>query len=142
MSRVLQPWQLFVAVLAGWVNEHHQAAIEYLREENRVLKEQLGGKRLRLTDDQRRRLAAKGKALGRKALREIATIVTPDTILAWHRKLIARKWDYSVRRRPPGRPPTVREIADLIVRMARENGGWGYTRIEGALANLGHRVCG
>ena len=136
MPRVLQPWQLFVTILAGWINEHQQAAIEYLREENRVLKEQLGGKRLRLTDAQRRRLAAKGKALGRMALKEIATIVTPDTILAWHRKLIARKWDYSARRRRPGRPPTVREVADLIVRLARENGGWGYTRIEGALANI------
>jgi hypothetical protein len=95
MSQVLRPWQLFVTVLAGWINEHQQAEIEYLREENRVLKEQLGGKRLRLSDDQRRRLEAKGKALGRKALKEIASIVTPDTILAWHRKLIARKWDYS-----------------------------------------------
>ncbi len=73
MLRFLQPWQLFVAILAGWINEHQQAAIEYLREENRVLKEQLGGKRLRLTDDQRRRLAAKGKALGRKALKEIVS---------------------------------------------------------------------
>ena len=140
MPRVLQPWHLFVAVLAGWINEHQQAAVEYLREENRVLKEQLKGKRLRLTDDQRRRLAAKGKAIGRKALKEIASIVTPDTILAWHRKLIARKWDYSAQRRRPGRPPTVREIADLIVRLARENGSWGYTRIEGAIANLGHCV--
>jgi transposase InsO family protein len=78
--------------------------------------------------------------LGRKALKEIASIVTPDTILAWHRKLIARKWDYSARRRRPGRPATVREIADLIVRLARENGSRGYTRIEGALTNLGHRV--
>jgi transposase InsO family protein len=140
LPRVLQPWQLFHAILAGWVNEHQQAAIKYLREENRVLTEQLGGGRLRLTDDQRRRLAAKGKALGRKALKEIASIVTPDTILAWHRTLIARKWDHSARLRRPGRPPTVREVADWIVRLARENGGWGYTRIEGALANLGHRV--
>ena len=68
MPRVVQPWQPFVTILAGWINEHQQAAIEYLREENRVLREQLGGKQLRLTDDQRRRLAAKGKALGRKAL--------------------------------------------------------------------------
>ena len=83
MAQVIQPWQLLVAVLAGWINEHQQAAIDYLREENRVLKEHLGGKRLRLTDDQRPRLAAKGKALGRRALKEIASIVTPDTILRW-----------------------------------------------------------
>jgi transposase InsO family protein len=138
MSQVLQPWQLLVAVLAGWINEHQQAAIDYLREENRVLKEQLGGKRLRLTDDQRRRLAAKGKALGRRALKEIASIVTPDTILRWHRQLIAQKWTH--KRRSPGRPRTMREIADLAVRMACENSLWGYSRIQGALENLGHRV--
>ena len=89
MAQVLQPWQLFVSVLAGWINEHQQAAIEYLREENRVLREQLGGKRLRLTDDQRRRLAAKGKKLGRRVLGEIASIVT-----AW------RYW-WSCRRSAP-----------------------------------------
>ena len=72
--------------------------------------------------------------------RRIESSVTPDTILAWHRKLIARKWDHSAKRRRPGRPPTVREIANLILRLARENGSWGYTRIEGALANLGHCV--
>jgi hypothetical protein len=138
VSQVLQPWQLFVTILAGWINEHQQAAIEYLREENRVLKEQLGGKRLRLTDDQRRRLAAKGKALGRRALKEIASIVTPDTILRWHRRLIAQKWTY--KRSSPGRPRTMKEIADLAVRMARENSLWGYSRIQGALENLGHRV--
>ena len=138
MAQVLQPWQLLVAVLAGWINEHQQAAIEYLREENRVLKEQMGGKRLRLTDDQRRRLAAKGKKLGRRALGEIASIVTPDTILRWHRQLIAQKWTHN--RRSPGRPRTMREIADLAVCMARENSLWGYSRIQGALENLGHRV--
>jgi putative transposase len=138
MSQVLQPWQLLVAVLAGWINEHQQAAIEYLREENRVLKEQLGGKWLRLTDEQRRRLAAKGKTLGRRALKEIASIVAPDTILRWHRRLIAQKWTH--KRRSPGRPRTMREIADLAVRMARENSLWGYSRIQGALENLGHRV--
>ena len=84
--------QLLLATFAGWVNRHQAEVIEYLVEENRVLKEQLRGKRLRLTDDQRRRLAAKGKALGRRVLSRIATIVTPDTILRWHRLLIAAKW--------------------------------------------------
>jgi hypothetical protein len=74
MAQVLQPWQVFVSILAGWINEHQQAGIEYLREENRVLKEQLGGKRLRLTYDQRRRFAEKGKRLGRRVLKDLASI--------------------------------------------------------------------
>jgi transposase InsO family protein len=131
---------MLLFALAGWINRHQQAAIDYLREENRVLREQLGTKRLRLTDDQRRRLAAKAKALGRKALNKVITIVSPETLLAWHRAPIARKWNYSSRRRTRGRPPVLREINALIVRMARENPGWGYTRIRGALLNLGHRV--
>jgi putative transposase len=77
--------------MAGWMNQHQVQMIEYLREENRVLREQLGDRRLRFTDDQRRQLAAKAKGLGRKLLAEIATIVTPETLLAWHRQLIALK---------------------------------------------------
>ena len=104
MFKTLRPWQLLVVAAAGWINRDQQAIICYLQEENRVLREQLGGKRLRLTDDQRRRLATKGKLLGRRILADIGSIVSPDTILAWHRRLIARKWDYSARRRGPGRP--------------------------------------
>lgn len=130
---------MLAAILAGRLNEHQQKAIEYLREENRVLREQLGEKRIRLTDDQRRRLAAKGKLLGRRLLAEICTIVTPDTILRWHRQLIARKYDGSARR-GPGRPRVMDDIRRLTVQMASENPGWGYTRIQGALANLGHCV--
>ena len=111
MATVLQPWQILVAAFAGWISRHQDAAIEYLREENRVLKQQLGGRRLRLTDAQRRRLAAKGKALGYRMLSEVATIVTPDTVLRWHRRLIAKKWDYSRKRRDPGRPPVMKEIS-------------------------------
>src|SRR5262249_4763752 len=110
------------------------------QEENRVLREQLGARRLRFTDDQRRRLAAKARILGRRLLREFATIVTPDTLLAWHRTLIAGQYDGSTRR-GPGRPPVMSEIRALIVRMATETRGWGYTRIQGALANLNHEVC-
>jgi hypothetical protein len=120
------------------VNHHQQEVVEYLMEENRVLKEQLGGRRLRLTDDQRRSLAAKGKRLGRRVLSEVATLVTPDTILRWHRRLIARKWTYKTRR--SGRPGVKKEIKRLIVRMASENPSWGYCRIQGALKNLGHRL--
>ena len=132
--------QLLLATFAGWVGRRQTAVIDYLIEENRVLKEQLesGGRRLRFTDEQRRRLAAKGKPLGRQTLRRIATIVTPDTILAWHRKLIAAKWTYP--RRRVGRPGVMKEIRELTVRMAEENPSWGYARIQGALKHLNHRV--
>jgi transposase InsO family protein len=136
----LQPWHILLTALAGWINRHQRRIIDYLQEENRVLKEQLGHRRLRLTDDQRRRLAVKGKILGCKVLREVATIVTPDTIMTWHRKLIAMKWDYSARRRRASRPQVMREIEELAVRMAQENPRWGYTSIQGALANLGHGI--
>jgi transposase InsO family protein len=111
-----------------------------LRTENQILKEKLGKKRILLDDDQRRRLAVKGKILGRKMLQEVATIVTPDTILRWHRELVAAKWNYSGRRNKIGRPPTPDEIVELILRMARENPTWGYDRIQGALSNLGHEI--
>ena len=138
MATVLYPWQILVAAMAGWITRQQDAVIDYLREENRVLKEQLGRKRLRLTDAQRRRLAVRGKAIGRRALTEVATLVTPDTILRWHRRLVAQKWTH--KRRSPGRPRVMEIITELVVRMARENRAWGYTRIEGALHNLGHRV--
>ena len=92
MSFVLHPWQLLVTILAGWVNREQQQRIEYLRTENQVLKEKLGKKRILLNDDQRRRLAVQGKILGRKVLGEMATLFTPDTILRWHRLLVAQKW--------------------------------------------------
>ena len=138
MTADLYPLQVLLVTLAGWVNRHQQHVIEYLVEENRVLKGQLKGRRLRLTDDQRRRLAAKGRRLGRRVLRQVATIVTPDTILRWHRQLIARKWTFTPKR--PGRPRIMQEISSLILRMATENPAWGYTRIQGALKNLGHGV--
>jgi hypothetical protein len=89
VSFVLQPWQLLVLALAVWINRQQQEVIEYLRTENQILKESHGKKRIRLNDDQRRRLAVKGKSLGRKVLGEIGTIVTPDTLLRWHRQLVA-----------------------------------------------------
>jgi putative transposase len=139
--RLMQPpyWTFLVVAVAGWLRRHQEAAIEYLREENRVLREQLGGRRLRFSDDQRRRLAVRARELGRRALRELATLVTPETLLGWYRRLIARKYDGSARR-GPGRPGKAQEVRDLVVRMARENPSWGYTRIRGALANLGHEV--
>ena len=119
------------------MNQRQLQVIDYLREENRVLREQLGGRRVRLNDDQRRRLAVKGRALGRKILAEIATLVRPDTLLAWHRKLIAQKYNGTANR-SSGRPRIAGEIEALVVRMAEENRDWGYRRIEGALSNLGH----
>jgi putative transposase len=132
------PVQLFVASFLGWLQHEQHEILLYLREENRVLKAQLRHRRLRLTDNDRRRLAALGARLGRRMLAEVATIVTPDTILRWHRQLVARKWTYSKRR--PGRPSVLPEIRRLVVRMATENPRWGYTRIQGALKNLNHRV--
>jgi putative transposase len=130
---------MLLLIFAGWVNRHQLDVIEYLQVENRVLKERMGGRRLRFTDAERRRLARKAQALGREVLNELETLVTPDTLLRWYRELVASKWDYS-RRRGPGRPRVMRMIADLIVRMALDNPSWGYTRIGGALANLGHQV--
>ncbi len=138
MAPILQPFHLLSVIFAGWANRHQQRVIEYLLEENRTLKQQLGRRKLRLTDAQRARLAVKGNALGRKVLHEVANIVTPDTIMRWHRRLIALKWTFE--RRRPGRPGVLRHITDLTLRMARENPSWGYDRIEGALKNLGHRV--
>jgi transposase InsO family protein len=139
MPRVLDPFRFVLIAVAGWMNQRQLQIIDYLREENRVLREQLGGRRMRLNDDQRRRLAAKAKDLGRKLLAEVATLVTPETLLAWHRKLIAEKYDGS-NKRSPGRPRTAGEVDALVVRMAEENREWGYRRIQGALSNLGHEV--
>ena len=132
------PLRALLLTAIGWVSREQQRAIECLIEENRVLKEQLGNKRLRLTNGQRRRLAAKGKQLGRQLLGRVATIVTPDTIMRWHRQLIAAKWTYSSPRR--GRKGVMLEIRALVIRFARENPSWGYSRIQGAIGDLGHRV--
>jgi transposase InsO family protein len=131
--------QFLMLIFAGWVNRGQQDVIEYLQEENRVLREQLGGKRMLFTDAQRRRLAAKAKEIGRKGLFEISTLVTPDTLLRWYRRLIANKYDGS-KSRAIGRPRTAAEIEELILQMARQNLTWGYTRIRGALYNLGHDI--
>lgn len=139
MPRALDPFRFVLIALAGWMNQRQLHAINYLREENRVLREQLGERRLRLNDDQRRRLAAKAKGVGRNLLAEVATIVTPETLLAWHRKLIAQKYDGSGNR-GLGRPRISSEVEALVVRMAAENRDWGYRRIQGALSNLGHKL--
>ena len=130
--------RVLLAALVSWLDREQQEALAYLIEENRILRGQLRGRRLRLSDDDRRRLAVRGHRLGRRGLHRVAAIVTPDTILRWHRQLTARKWTYAKRR--GGRPGVLAEIRRLAVRMAEENPTWGYTRIRGALKNVGHRV--
>jgi len=139
VAKTLDPFRFLLMAVAGWMNQRQQHAIEYLREENRVLRAQLGSKRLRLTDDDRRRLAARARNLSRRMLADLATLVTPDTLLRWHRKLIAIKYDGSARR-GPGRPSILWQLEALIVKMAVENRAWGYLRIQGALSNLGYAV--
>jgi putative transposase len=132
-------WVRLLAYVTGSVNQELLLQNEYLAAENRILRAKLPS-RLRLSDPERATLAEIGKRLGRKALREVARVAQPDTILAWYRKLIARKFDGSPYRQYPGRPRIRPELEALVVRMARENSGWGYDRIVGALANLGHQV--
>jgi hypothetical protein len=126
-------------ITAGWVHRHQLIVIEFLQTENRLLKERLRGRCIRFTAAERTLLARKAKAVGRKALLKLDTIVSPDTLLRWHRRLVAQGWNFA-ERRGVGRPGIMRHISDLIVRMAQENPRWGYTRIQGALANLSHKV--
>ena len=128
-----------LAYVTGSVNQELLLRNEYLAAENRILRAKLPA-RLRLSNPERTTLAEIGKRLGRKALREVACVAKPDTVLAWYRKLIAQKFDGSKSRQYPGRPPVSSEVEALVVRMARESSGWGYDRIVGALANLGHRL--
>ena len=111
----------------------------YLQEENRLLKERLGDRRMHFTDAERRRLARRAKGLGRTVLNQRKTLVTPDTLMRWSRDLVCAQWDYS-QRRGPGRPRGMKAIVNLILRMALDNPSWGYTRIQGALAHRGHQV--
>ncbi len=132
------PVAFVVFLLAGWISRQQLIVIEYLKAENRMLRERLKGRSLRFSDRERALLARKAFGIPRKVLLELGTIVTPDTLLRWHRRLIAQK--FTCGHRNPGRPRTMRIIAELIVRMAVENPSWGYTRIQGALLNLGHEV--
>jgi putative transposase len=133
-------WARILAFVTGKVDQGLLARNEYLTAENCILKAQLKG-RLKLSDAERATLGEIGRQLGRRVLGEVATVARPETILAWYRKLVARKFDGSKARRGPGRPRIKREVERLIVRMAEENRDWGYDRIAGALANLGYEVC-
>jgi len=132
--------QILIAMIAGWLQRHQQHVISYLLEENRILKAQLGNRRLRLSDTERRRLASLAHPLGRKCLKQLATLATPATLMRWYKQLIAGKFDGSKKRKELGRPRVPEEVEQLVVRMAEENPSWGYKRIQGALANLGHHI--
>jgi putative transposase len=133
------PVRFLAAWIGVWLGRCQQQLIEYQREEIQLLRQKLGGRRLRFSDRDRRRLAVLGRRLGRRALGQVATVATPDTILRWYRELVAKKYDGSAKR-GPGRPGTVTGVIRLLVRMARENPSWGYTRLRGALKNIGHEL--
>jgi putative transposase len=135
----MQPWQLVLIGVAGWMNRKQQQLIDYLLEENRVLRQQLGKQRLSLSEAQKKRLARKAKAVGLRRLKEIASAATPQALMNWYRTLIRGKYDGS-RHKGPGRPSTAAEVKELVMCLAKENRGWGYTRIQGALAHLGHEI--
>jgi putative transposase len=132
-------WRTLLAYISGSVDQELLLRNEYLVTENRLLRQQITG-RVHLTDGARKTLAAIGKQLGKQALEEVASIVKPDTILAWHRKLIAQKFDGSQQRKALGRPKINADLEALVVRMAQENRSWGYDRIVGALAHLGYAI--
>src|SRR5215831_12443131 len=132
-------WARLLAFVTGLVNQELLLRNEYLAAENRILRAHLPN-RIRLSDTERSTLAEIAKRLGRKALKDIARVAKPDTILAWYRRLVAQKFDGSRHRAYPGRPRVSQEVETLVVRLAQENRGWGYDRIVGALANLGHQV--
>ncbi len=129
--------RLLLLTITGWLDGREREALAYLIEENRLLRRPVGPRRLRFTDADRRRPAIRAHRLGRAALGDLATIVTPDTLLRWHRQLVARKWTYARKRTRRG---VLAEIRQLVVRMAEENPMWGYTRIQGALKNLGRQI--
>ena len=132
-------WKQLLAYTTGSVEEELLLRNEYLVAENRILRDQIKS-RVQLSDTERQTLAEIGKKLSKQALEEVASIVKPDTILAWHRKLVAQKFDGSTQRQSPGRPRVDFEIEQLVLRMARENRSWGYDRIQGALQHLGYLI--
>src|SRR6266511_2056795 len=132
-------WKALLAYITGSVDQALLLRNEYLVTENRILRNQIKG-RVHLSDGERTALAAIGQKLGKQALQEVAKIVKPDTILGRHRKLVGQKFDSSQQRKALGRPKVDPALEALIVRMAQDNRSWGYNRIVGALANLGHTI--
>ena len=142
MNFLQQPWQAFCPILVAWIKYQQQHVIDFQRSQIEALLEAQGNKRILLNDEQRRSLAIKGKALGRKTLSELTTIVTPNTILRWHRQLVVQNGYTETRsKEAKGRPRRDQAIVELVLRMARENVNWGYKRIQGALDKVGHAIC-
>src|ERR1043166_1752968 len=138
-GREVMDWKHLLAYITGSVDQELLLRNEYLVTENRLLRNKIKGS-VRLSDGERQTLATIGKKLGKQALAEVATIVKPATILAWHRKLVAQKFDGSEQRKSVGRPRVDKELEDLVMQMAKENRSWGYDRIAGALAELGYDI--
>ena len=132
--------QVLIVMLASWINRQQEHAIIYLCEENRLLRAKRKGRRLNLTDTERRRLAVLAHPIGRKRLKAVASIATPDTLQRWYRHLVVQEPSRMIARKQPGRPRVPEEIEHLVVRMVNENRTWGYRRIQGALANLGYPI--
>jgi transposase InsO family protein len=138
-GKMVMDWKALLAYITGSVDEELLLRNEYLVTENRILRHQMK-ERVRLSNGERTTLAEIGKKLGKQALAEVATIVQPDTILAWHRRLVAKKCDGSQQRKAAGRPAIAQELEALVVLMAQENRSWGYDRIVGVLKHLGYTI--
>jgi putative transposase len=132
-------WKPRLAYITGTVDQELLWRHEYLVTDNRILRNQIKS-RVRLSDGERKMLAAIGQKLGKQVLEDVATIVKPGTILGWHRRLVAQKFDGSQQRKGPGRPTIDQALEALLVRLTQENRSWGYDRMVGALANLGSTV--
>jgi putative transposase len=132
-------WKTLLAYITGSVDQQWLLRNESLVTENRILRTQIK-RRIRLRDGERMALADIGQKLGKQARQEVANLVKPDTILGWHRKLVAQKFDGSQQRKAPGHPRIDEELEALVIRMAQENRSWGYDRIVGAVANLGYTI--
>ena len=139
-----KPWMMLVSMMAGWINRQQQEAIEYLKEENKILRDELlkatGKKRIFLNNKQRRRLAILAKRVGRKALFDISGVFSPDTLLLWHKKLVAQKYDGSKNRGKGGRPRISDYLRELIIDMAKDNKHLGSRKLHGFLKYLGLKV--
>jgi len=135
----IRSFTMLLTMLAGWINRHQQDIIEYLKTENTILRSKIAKERIILNDQQRKLLAVLGKKLGRKALSQVCCAFSSDTILKWHRKLIAMKYDGS-KNRKPGKPRISEQLEKLIIKIAKYNRGWGYRRIAGQLKYLGYKV--
>ena len=132
-------WKILLAYITESVDQEILLRTEYWVTENRLLRTQTKG-RLRLSDGERKTLAEIGKQLNKQAPEDVASIVEPDTILAWYRKLVAKKCDSSQQRQARGHSKVSEDLEAMVLHLAKENRSWGYDRIDGALAHLGYAI--